>query len=165
VWAAGTLLYDREVVYAGRSRDGSPGVDLLTPMKLAGHDTVVMVNRGFAYSEDAASVDNGRWRERDSARVAGYAETFAAKERGAAPPGLRRVHALDRAAIQAIVGLPVAPYLVVETPEGAVHADSVPARLDVPSLGEGPHKSYAVQWFSFALIAVVGGVALSRRSR
>jgi surfeit locus 1 family protein len=162
VTASGALLYDREVVYAGRSRDGSPGVDLLTPLKLDGRDTVVMVNRGWAYSFDAATIDNTRWHEKDSARVAGYAETFTGKERSAAP---RRVHALDRAAIQAIVGLPVAPYLIVQTSDSATHADSVPVRLEIPAPNEGPHKSYAIQWFSFALVAVVGGVALSRRSR
>jgi surfeit locus 1 family protein len=38
-------------------------------------------------------------------------------------------------------------------------------RLETPALTEGPHQSYAIQWFSFALVAIVGGVALSRRSR
>jgi cytochrome oxidase assembly protein ShyY1 len=38
-------------------------------------------------------------------------------------------------------------------------------RLTIPALDEGPHQSYAIQWFSFALVAVVGGVALSRRPR
>lgn len=162
VTAAGELLYDREVVYAGRSHEGSPGVDLLTPMRIAGHDTLVMVNRGWAYSFDAASLDNARWKEKDSASVAGFAETFAGTERQATQ---RRVHALDRAAIQALVGLPIAPYILVETSDSAAHADSVPVRMTVPALDEGPHKSYAIQWFSFAIIAVVGGVALSRRSR
>ena len=161
VSAGGTMLYDREVAYAGRSHEGSPGVDLLTPMKIAGRDTVVMVNRGWAYSFDAATIDHARWREKDSSRVAGYAETFAGKEKSAGP---RRVHALDRAAIQAMVGLPIAPYVVVQTSDSA-HADSVPVRLEIPAPDEGPHKSYAIQWFSFALVAVVGGVALSRRSR
>ena len=165
VRASGTLLYDREVVYAGRSHEGSPGVDLLTPLKIAGRDTVVIVNRGWAYSEDAASLDNSRWKEKDSAQVAGYAETFAGKERGTADAAMRRVHALDRAAIQALVGLPVAPYVVVQDADSASHRDSVPVRLEMPALDEGPHKSYAIQWFSFAVIAVVGGVALSRRSR
>ncbi len=165
VSAAGTLLYGREVVYAGRSHEGSPGVDLLTPMKIAGRDTVVMVNRGWAYSEDAGSIDNSRWKERDSVRVAGYAETFAGKERGNAPPGQRRVHALDRAAVQALVGLPVAPYIVTQASDSAPHRDSIPVRLTIPALDEGPHQSYAIQWFSFALVAVVGGVALSRRKR
>ena len=162
VSAAGQMLYDREVVYAGRSHDGSPGVDFLTPVRIAGHDTVVMVNRGWAYSFDAASIDNARWKERDSLSVSGFAETFAGTERQATQ---RRVHALDRAAIQSLVGLPIAPYVIVETSDSAAHADSVPVRLVTPALDEGPHKSYAIQWFSFAIIAVVGGVALSRRSR
>jgi surfeit locus 1 family protein len=165
VSADGTLLYDREVIYGGRSHEGSPGVDLLTPMRVAGHDTVVMINRGWAYSADAAQIDNSRWKEKDSSRVSGYAETFAGTERGTVPPAQRRVHALDRAAIQSLVGLPVAPYIVVQLSDSTAHADSVPVRLVTPALDEGPHESYAIQWFSFAVVAVVGGVALSRRSR
>jgi surfeit locus 1 family protein len=162
VTAAGEMLYDREVVYAGRAHEGSPGVDFLTPMRIAGHDTVVMVNRGWAYSSDAASIDGARWKEKDSLNVSGFAETFAGTERQAMQ---RRVHTLDRAAIQTLVGLPIAPYVVVETSDSAVHTDSIPVRMTVPVLDEGPHKSYAFQWFSFAIIAVIGGVALSRRSR
>jgi surfeit locus 1 family protein len=165
VSARGAMLYDREVVYAGRSHEGSPGVDLLTPMRIGGRDTVVMINRGWAYSPDAGTINEARWKEKDSASVAGYAETFAGKERGAAANGARRVHALDREAIQALVGVPVAPYILVQTSDSVAHADSVPVRLAMPALDEGPHQSYAIQWFCFALVAVVGGVALSRRSR
>jgi surfeit locus 1 family protein len=164
VSASGTLLYGREVAYGGRSHEGSPGVDLLTPMKIAGRDTVVMINRGWAYSANAAQIDNTRWKEKDSLRVSGYAETFSGVERGSVPANERRVHALDRAAVQALVGLPVAPYIVTQISDSA-HRDSVPVRLEMPALGEGPHQSYAIQWFCFALVAVVGGVALSRRSR
>jgi surfeit locus 1 family protein len=162
VSATGMMLYDREVVYAGRSHEGSPGVDLLTPMKIAGHDTVVMVNRGWAYSPDAAQIVNARWKERDTMSVAGFAETFAGTERAVTG---RRVHALDRAAIQTLVGLPIAPYVLVQTSDSSKHADSIPVRLTVPTLDEGPHQSYAMQWFGFALVAVIGGVALSRRNR
>ncbi|MFI5232842.1 MAG: SURF1 family protein [Gemmatimonadales bacterium] len=162
VVASGRMLYDRDVVYADRSHEGLPGVDLLTPMRIAGHDTVVMVNRGWAFSPDAASIADSLWHEKDSESVAGYAETFAGTERASTQ---RRVHALDRRAVEAIVGLPVAPYIIVQTSDSAWHADSVPVRLGVPALSEGPHQSYAVQWFSFALVAVVGGVALARRPR
>lgn len=164
VTASGTMLYDREVAYGGRSHEGSPGVDLLTPMKIAGRDTVIMINRGWAYSANAAQIENARWKERDSASVSGYAETFSGAERGTVPPKERRVHALDRSAVQALVGLPVAPYILTQTSDSA-HRDSIPVRLETPALDEGPHQSYAIQWFSFALVAVVGGVALSRRSR
>jgi surfeit locus 1 family protein len=162
VVASGTMLYKREVVYAGRSHEGAPGVDLLTPMRVDGHDTVVMINRGWAPSPDAASIADSLWREKDSESVAGYAETFSGTERAITQ---RRVHALDRAAVQSLVGLPVAPYIVVQTSDTGRHADSVPVRLGVPALSEGPHQSYAIQWFSFALVAVVGGVALARRPR
>ena len=162
VSATGAMLYDREVVYAGRSHEGSPGVDLLTPMQIAGHDTVVMVNRGWAYSADAAQIATARWREKDTASVAGFAETFAGTERAVTE---RRVHALDHDAIQKLVGVPIAPYVLVQTSDSSKHADSIPVRLTMPTLDEGPHQSYAIQWFSFALVAIVGGVALSRRTR
>jgi cytochrome oxidase assembly protein ShyY1 len=36
-------------------------------------------------------------------------------------------------------------------------------RFGQPSVDEGPHMSYAIQWFSFALIAVIGaGLAVVR---
>ena len=52
-----------------------------------------------------------------------------------------------------------------------VRIDSAPPRadrlatIDPPSLDEGPHRSYAIQWFSFAAIALVGGTLLVRGSR
>lgn len=171
VSAHGVFLYDREVVHAGRTRQGSPGVNLLTPLRVAGRDTVVMVNRGWAYSPDAATIEAPHWREADSASVAGFAETFAGTERtGGSPaaersPRAMRVHALDHAAIERAVGLPVSPYVLVQTSDSAVHGDSVPARLTLPVLDEGPHQSYAIQWFSFAAIAIAGGFALFFRSR
>ena len=46
--------------------------------------------------------------------------------------------------------------------------ESTPAETDVlrplaaPALDEGPHLSYALQWFAFTLIGVVGMVVLVR---
>src|SRR5215203_5379430 len=42
----GVLDYEHELVLSGRTYQGSPGVELLTPMRIAGSDTVVPVNRG-----------------------------------------------------------------------------------------------------------------------
>ena len=53
--------------------------------------------------------------------------------------------------------------MVVMTSDSAYRADSVPHRLGPPVLVAGNHKSYAIQWFAFAFIAVVGGVLLFRR--
>jgi surfeit locus 1 family protein len=197
--ASGALLYDRQVVYAGRAREGAPGADLLTPLAVAGRDTVVMIDRGWVPSADAATVDLTRWRERDSpgiagiagaenvatvASVAGFAETYAGTSTApsAASAQQRVVRALDRKAIERLVGRPVAPYLIVQMSGGAEPSargsspasdsmpargpsspsDSLPIRRALPAMSEGPHASYAGQWFSFAVIALVGGVVLFR---
>ncbi len=163
----GHWLYDREVLWAGRTRNGSPGVNFLTPLKIDGRDSAVIVNRGWAYSPDATTIDNSRWRDGDSASIAGYVETWRpepAAPAGAAPR-VRTVHSLAHDAIATSIGLPIAPYLVVQTSDSVAKPDSVPVRLVYPALDEGSHENYAIQWFSFATIALVGGVALYRRSR
>jgi surfeit locus 1 family protein len=163
--ADGALLYDRQVVYAGRSHQGSPGVNILTPMRLAS-GAIVMVNRGWAYSPDAGSVDLAKWNERDSAAVNGFAETWAPEPpAGTAKPDPRKIHSLRRSAAESVVGEPVLPYILVQTSDSVQRTDSAPARLTVPTLDEGPHLNYALQWFAFATIAVVGGIALFLRSR
>jgi cytochrome oxidase assembly protein ShyY1 len=40
----------------------------------------------------------------------------------------------------------------------------VPTVLDLPELDEGPHFSYAVQWFIFSTIAIVGYPLILRRN-
>ncbi|HET9013541.1 MAG TPA: SURF1 family protein, partial [Gemmatimonadaceae bacterium] len=72
----GRLDYDHELVLASRTHNGSPGVELITPMRLPGTDTAVLVNRGWVYSPDGGTVDRARWREADSAHVEGYVEVY-----------------------------------------------------------------------------------------
>jgi surfeit locus 1 family protein len=40
-----------------------------------------------------------------------------------------------------------------------------PARVPPPSLGEGPHFSYAMQWFGFATVFAVGFIAFIVNAR
>jgi cytochrome oxidase assembly protein ShyY1 len=47
----------------------------------------------------------------------------------------------------------------------AAAMDSTPARVAPPALDDGPHLSYAIQWFSFAAIALVGSYVVVRRGR
>lgn len=57
------------------------------------------------------------------------------------------------------------PALVQQLPAAAGQAPRYPRQLDPPPLDEGPHLGYALQWFSFALIGVLGWVALALRGR
>src|SRR5918912_3727462 len=74
---AGAPDYEHEIVLVGRTREGSPGVNLITPVRVAGSDTAVLVDRGWVYSPDATRVDLARWREGDELHVTGFVETLA----------------------------------------------------------------------------------------
>ena len=63
------------------------------------------------------------------------------------------------------IGKPIHAVQLVMTSDSVARADSVPRRLPPPVVDMGPHRSYATQWFAFAIIAVVGGVVLFRRTR
>jgi surfeit locus 1 family protein len=164
VTVSGRFRYDLEQIQAGRASEGSPGVHLITPLEREGNDTLVIVTRGWVYSPDASSADRNRWREADSVTLTGYLvpivpEGLAAPADSAAP-----LRSLNLAALRTRLGVPIAPVHIVMTSDSLARADSVPKRLPPPNVDAGPHRSYAVQWFSFALIAIIGGVLLFRRT-
>lgn len=164
VTLAGRARYDLEQVLAGRVHGGAPSVELVTPVEREGSDTLVAVVRGWVYSPDAAEVDRSRWREPDTLSLAGYAIPLPPDGAPPPPDQARPLRTLNGAALQARFGRPVAPALVIVTSPPVTRPDSTPTRLPGPVLGLGNHRSYAIQWFAFALIAVVGGVLLFRRS-
>jgi surfeit locus 1 family protein len=153
--------FDHEIALTGRSRQGSPGVYLVTPLIPDDSGRAVLVNRGWVYSPDAATVDFARWHAAERGSVVGYVEELAPA--GAEPPrAQQRTRAwrrLDAARLARELPYPIAPFYIVALATGE-GPPSAPVRLQPPDLGEGPHKSYAVQWFSFAAIAVIGVAVL-----
>ncbi len=189
----GSYDFDNEVVLINRSRNGAPGVNILTPLRLPGRDTAVLVNRGWVYAPDGATVDLARWREPAEAGGTAYVSWMpalgsepsasGAGERSGTPA--RRAARLDRDVIGRMLPYPIAPYqLVLLDPEamddgGAAYGGAGPGpmgtatapdptrpiRIPLPALDEGAHKSYAIQWFSFAAIALIGTAAVIRAER
>ena len=160
----GLYDYDHVLVFSGRTRRGSPGVDLLTPVRIAGRDTAVLVNRGWVYSPNASQVNRATWREGDTANVTGYVQLYSTDSivtRAADPRLVRHVSPRELAAK---IPYPVAPFYLVAV--GDTEDLRHPARLDMPELDEGSHRSYAFQWFAFAAIALVGaGIVVARERR
>jgi surfeit locus 1 family protein len=160
----GLFDYEHELVLSGRTHQGSPGVELLTPVRIAGSDTGVLVNRGWVYSPDGGRVDRSRWHESDTARVSGYVELYAPDAgvtASAADP--RIVRRVSRAEIASKIPYPVSPYYLVAT--GDTADGHHPARRELPALDEGPHRSYAIQWFTFATFALAGALMIVLRER
>ena len=161
--------FDHEILLAARTYQGSPGVYLLTPLRVAGQDTAVLVNRGWIYAPDGVSVDAGRWREATTS-FSGYAELLprgvTSKPEGVLRRDERVARQLDLATVQSLLPYPVSPlYLVATIPDTTRPQGERVARLPPPALDEGPHLSYAIQWFSFAAIALIGGTAVAVRNR
>ncbi|MDB4907832.1 MAG: Surfeit locus 1 family protein [Gemmatimonadetes bacterium] len=161
---AGSPDWEHELVITARTNIGSPGVHIVTPVRTAGNDTAVLVDRGWAYSPDGSSIDLSRWREeRDT--LTGYVEALSSVPViGAVDP--KRLRFITPAGIAAGVPYPVKPWYLVVTPSrGDSGHVGRPVRTPAPALDEGPHLSYAIQWFFFALVALAGAALVAMRER
>ncbi len=161
VSVSGALDYEHETALALRSRDGSPGVYILTPLRLP-DGRVLLANRGWVYAPDGMSVDLTRWREQDSVVVEGFLDTFVApRGRVSMADRPQLVRRLVRDSLTPrVAASQLLPYVVVVTQPDP---PSAPARLAPPSLSEGSHLSYAIQWAAFGIIALIGMVLALRR--
>lgn len=155
VLATGVLDYPRQRVWPGRTHQGVPGVTILTPLRLA-DGTAVFVDRGWVPSPDGQHVDLARTREHDTVTVVGLAR------RAPRAPG-----DVDPRALGDSLPYAVAPFVVQWLPAGEGFSDSpMPVRRwPAVALDDGPHLSYAIQWFAFAAIALGGMVAVLRQAR
>jgi surfeit locus 1 family protein len=163
--ASGTYDFEREIVLRGRAMEGVPGVELVTPLRLTGRDTAVLVHRGFVASPDATTIDAPAHREQPEVALEGLALPMPTGGDGGAPisAGARETwRRLDLPALRDRMPYPLYDaYILVETPAGG---GPVPRRIPPPALDEGPHLNYAIQWFAFAAIALIGsGAYLSTR--
>lgn len=153
VTVTGDYLADADLLIDNRSNDGLPGAWLVTPMR-ADDGSIVAVSRGFL------RFDSGEL-------IPPAAPTGAVTVTGTALPwddgcGVRTDDAgdpvgascLDRAAVATLAGESVAPLVVQQVRSSAGDQGLVPVPL--PELDSGPHRSYAVQWFIFATIGLIG---------
>jgi surfeit locus 1 family protein len=170
--AEGTFDHDRTVVLPGRSYMGAPGVHVLTPLRVGASGGAVLVNRGWVPAPDAATIDYEAIRTASDTVVEGILLPFPGRSasRGAGAPAdadsaFRRVwFALDEELLRRQFPYPLAAVqlqLLAREGGGGIG----PRALPPPPLDEGPHRGYAIQWFSFAAIAIVGWIALLHRDR
>jgi surfeit locus 1 family protein len=159
-----------QVLLSGRAHGGSPGVDVVTPLILAGDSPAVLVDRGWLYSPDAATVPADLI-PADSARtVVGLVQPVV---RGGTYPALRPIGRagievwstprLDPDSLRRRVPYALAPYVVRELPGPGVPEH--PARTEPHAYDEMMHLSYAIQWFLFGSILLFGSLLLARSRR
>ena len=162
---SGTYDFEHEIILTNRTRNGSPGVNIITPLRRAGSDTAILLNRGWIYAPDGMTVDLSKWRETSSVSgEEGFVENFS--HRAGDPKLARHTIAyrwMDRGVLSGRFPYPIANFFVVMIADGKPQKPDVPPRLDVPPLDEGSHMNYAIQWFSFATISIIGMFLFVRR--
>lgn len=170
VRATGTYEPDDTVVVENRSLDGLPGAWVLTPLRL-GDGAAVVVNRGFIRFDRSGEIVAP---PPPTGRVTVEGLVFPTQRRGrfgGVDPAegklavLARVD-LERLAAQVDYGvLPAYVQLVTSDPPEGEPAVGSPAlvALRPPEPDQGPHLSYAAQWFIFTTIAAGGYALLLRR--
>jgi surfeit locus 1 family protein len=159
VVAEGAYDLEGEVIVYGRALDGEPGHYVVTPLALDDGSAVLVIRGWVPFRIDAAPVAEAAPVARDVV-VEGF---LAPAERGGSPPDAHGVVGrLDPAAIAAPLPFDVAP-LALQLEAQRPPQLGLPTPVPPPELSEGPHLSYAIQWFSFAAVALVGAAVLVRR--
>jgi surfeit locus 1 family protein len=168
----GTYDPTEELILYGRAQDGRPGDHVLTPLVLD-DGTAVLVDRGWVPFEPehelpvpgAAAAPTGPVSVSGVLLPAGDEPmpTTSPSPRPSSAP-VTTVQRIDLPALQAQMPYPLAPVALLLQEQRPAQG-GLPEPATLPELDEGPHLAYAVQWFVFAAIALVGYGLLATRAR
>ena len=162
VTASGSYDADREVVLFGRTLDGQPGNEVLTPLVLRGGEAIIVDRGWIPLSLQTPPIAEAR---PPPGRVAVSGILWpaeAATDVDASTPPASQLAKVDLSRLRPQLPYTIPPvYLWLRSQRPA--SGPLPRAVPLPPLDEGPHLSYAVQWFIFAGVAVLGYGVLLRR--
>jgi surfeit locus 1 family protein len=157
--AIGEYDFEEQIVLTQQNWQGRPGAHLITPLRITGSDSAVLVNRGWIPSVD---VEAGQLSQYDHS---GIQEVYGAIQLSQTLSGDRETvvegprqnwYRIDIAAIQEQIPYELLPIFLLESPSEN-ETTQLPYRLEPDiDLSDGPHLGYAIQWFLFAAVLAVG---------
>jgi surfeit locus 1 family protein len=166
----GLYATDGQILWRNREHQGRTGFHVLTPLVLD-DGRAVLVNRGWISYQDGLNEWQsqvppppgpqeivGVWRVSqpntgqvtETPSVAGWREKW---------------FLIDIPAITAQMPYPLVDGFIDIQPDGTTPAPDQPIPAATGVIGNGNHLSYAVQWFGFAVILLVGYVVAIQRVR
>jgi surfeit locus 1 family protein len=181
VEVTGRWVVEHAAVIRNRVRAGTPGVHLVTPLRLGspqgetgGGGASVLVLRGWLPSPDAAAAH--RQTEASGPGIDGRVSKLALVRESRAGRGDPMVELeTDSGRIRSFAAIDVeliadgseqtAPFFLQLLPADGDDLDDSggPLAVPLPDLDGRPHMGYAIQWFSFALVTLIGSIAFLRR--
>ena len=163
---SGEFDYAQQVLLKEQLYVGQAGVHLITPLRIAGSDHAVLVDRGWI-SQAASMGDLSQFEEPAGKRIEGWLHLTQLLPGGRTepPPAEPRTawYRADIAGIQAQLAYPLLP-MYLEAGPGSPAAPGL-RRFEPDSVfDDGPHMGYALQWFLFCGILAVGYVSFVKRN-
>jgi cytochrome oxidase assembly protein ShyY1 len=154
VEAVGTLDAEHQFIVRYRSIGDQNGYQVVVPLQTA--TGAVLIDRGFVplpggqpIPTAAPPVPSGQ------VRVVGYVQRSEQGRRGAIVPNGNQVRLINSGALQQSIPYPIADgYISTISMDPPQSGGFGP--LDLPEISNGPHFWYAVQWFMFTGIALLG---------
>ena len=160
VTVAGSYL-DDQVVWFNRSQDGLAGDNVLTALVDA--ETTVVVNRGFVVlGTEIPPAPSGEVEVLGRIRVPGERQRGGLTDSTDGP--VTEVRRVDLGLLGQQLPGEVAPVYLDLIGSVPNVGPGDPAPVPAPTLDEGPHLSYAVQWLIFATAVLIGWILAVRRS-
>jgi surfeit locus 1 family protein len=162
----GEYDHSQEVALRNQAWNDQIGVHLLTPLKIAGSDRAVLVDRGWVPVQDFSSHDWSHYPEPGMLRVKGVIRASSSKPdfgKRNDPPG--RLDIWNFSNVERIdeqVSYPLLPIYIQQAQDPAWSGLPYRSQPDL-DLTEGPHFGYAIQWFTFAAILGLGYPFFIRR--
>lgn len=160
VEAQGTFDAEHQFVVRFRSNGEETGYEVVTPLQTA--TGAVLVNRGFIKVDKGVQIPTTAPPPPvGTVTVVGHVRRNEQGRRGAIQPNAGQIRLINAPALA-----PALPYPIVDGYIGAITVD--PAQdgdfkpVVPPELSDGPHFWYAVQWFMFAGIGILGLVVFIR---
>ena len=165
IQAEGYFDYANQIILKSQVYYDAPGIALVTPF-VYDDGRAILVARGWVPADQASPQAIAQLEEPAGAPVLGLIKPSQTPPNGqpATPPATPQTEwfRIDISAIQAQMPYALEPAWIQQLPETGRPIDKLPIREEPMALDEGNHMSYAVQWFSFALIAGFGYIMFVR---
>ncbi|WP_315915633.1 SURF1 family protein [Arthrobacter sp. lap29] len=160
----GTYQNSDQRIVRNRPLNGAPGYEVLVPLTLENGDTVI-VDRGWLPigNNEAGHPDTVPQPKPGVVEVIARLKPAEPKLDRGAPEG--QLASIDLKEYAGQVGYPIKTgsygQLASESPAAAINPVAFPA----PSIDEGSHLSYALQWIAFGILAFIGFGYAARMQR
>jgi surfeit locus 1 family protein len=165
--AHGEYVPDEEVILLARSYEGISGHHVLTPLR-TDDGLVVIVDRGWVPID--LDMPGAPEFSPPVGRVTVHGVLRKGEVRGPFAPSIPTEGRLDQIAridierLDQQIGGEVVPVYIQLTAQDPAQIGELPIPVPLPTPSEGPHLGYAVQWFLFTAVVLVGYPILLRRT-